>query len=66
MTTAAQRRDKTDQTVLFEWRFEVLIEAGFLPDQAQALAESKDVDVRVAERLLVQGCPRATAVRILL
>lgn len=66
MATAAQPRHTTEETVLFEWRFEVLMEAGYLPDQAQALAESKEVDVRVAERLLEQGCPRATALRILL
>lgn len=66
MTTIQQRGDTTDDTVLLEWRFEVLIEAGYLPDQAWTLASSKEVDLRLAERLLAQGCPRATAVRILL
>ncbi|HZQ90151.1 MAG TPA: hypothetical protein VFA42_09080 [Gaiellaceae bacterium] len=67
MATAEQRRDdETEESVLFEWRFTVLMEAGYLPDQARTLALCKEVDVRLAERLLAQGCPRATAVRILL
>jgi len=67
MATAEQRRDdEADEAVVLEWRFAVLMEAGYLPDQARVLASSKDVDVRLAERLLAQGCPRATAVRILL
>jgi hypothetical protein len=40
--------------------------AGYLPDEAWSLATKRDVDVRLAERLLVQGCPRSTAVRILI
>ena len=66
MTTAQQQRDEIDEAVMFAWRFEALMEAGYLPDQAHILAASKEVDVRLAERLLNQGCPRATAVRILL
>jgi hypothetical protein len=66
MTTAQQQRDGTDEAAVFAWRFEALMEAGYLPDQAQILAASKEVEVRFAERLLTQGCPRATAARILL
>jgi hypothetical protein len=67
MATAEQRRDdETDEAVVFQWRFAVLMEAGYLPDQARTLASCREVDVRLAERLLAQGCPRATAVRILL
>lgn len=66
MATIQQRGDTTNDAVLWEWRFEVLMEAGYLPDQAWTLASSNEVDVRLAERLLAQGCPRATAVRILL
>ena len=65
MATAQERRDQTDETLMFEWRFEVLMAAGYLPDQARVLAAAKEVDVRAAERLLAHGCPRATAVRIL-
>jgi hypothetical protein len=66
MATTQQRGVKTDEMALLEWRFEVLIEAGYLPDQAWILASSKEVDLRLAERLLAHGCPRATAVQILL
>ena len=66
MTTIEQHRDGTDNAVVLEWRFGVLMDAGFLPDQAWSLASSVEVDVRLAERLLVQGCPPATVVRILL
>lgn len=66
MATVEQRRDESDEAIVFEWRFEVLIEAGYLADQARVIASQKDVDVRLAERLLALGCPRATAVRILL
>jgi hypothetical protein len=52
--------------VVVDWRFATLVHAGYLPDQARRLAMSKDVDLRLAERLLAQGCPSATAVRILL
>jgi hypothetical protein len=64
--TAIEQRDGIDDAVLLEWRFDVLMEAGYLPDQAWALASIREVDVRLAERLLAQGCPRSTAVRILL
>jgi len=66
MATTEQRQENTTAAALLEWRFEVLLEAGYLPDQARKLARAKEVDVRVAERLLERGCPRATALRILL
>lgn len=66
MATVEQGLHELDEVAIFDWRFEVLMQAGYLPDQAWTLAASKDVDVRMAERLLAQGCPRATAVRILL
>jgi hypothetical protein len=66
VTTAEQQRDGLDDTAVFDWRFESLIRAGYLPDQAWELATSKEVDVRLAERLLDQGCAPLTAVQILL
>ena len=66
VVTLEQRRDKNDEADLFEWRFEALMEAGYLPDQSHVLAAAKQVDVLVAERLLAKGCPRATALRLLL
>jgi hypothetical protein len=66
MATVDQHRDETDEVAVFQQRFKTLMEAGYLPDQAWSLAATKEVDVLLAERLLAQGCPRATAVRILL
>ena len=66
MTTAEQQREGVDEAAVFDWRFSVLTNAGYLPDQAWTLAACRDVDVRLAERLLAQGCPRSTAILILL
>ena len=66
MAAVEQRLQDIDEVAIFDWRFEVLMQAGYLPDQAWTLAGSKDVDVRLAERLLAEGCPRTTAIRILL
>jgi hypothetical protein len=65
MTTAEQQHG-VDEAAVLDWRFAVLTQAGYTPDQAWTLAACRDVDVRVAERLLAQGCPRSIAVRILL
>jgi hypothetical protein len=66
VTTAEQERKGIDEAAVFDWRFSVLMNAGYLPDQAWTLAACRDVDVRLAERLLDQGCPRHTAILILL
>jgi hypothetical protein len=51
---------------VFEWRFEELVHAGYSTDQAWRLASDPTVDIRLAERLLANGCPTETAQRILL
>ena len=66
MAAVEQGLQEFDEVAIFDWRFEVLMQAGYQPDQAWTLAACKEVDVRLAERLLAQGCPRATAVRILI
>jgi hypothetical protein len=66
VTTAEQQRVGIDEAAVLDWRFGVLMQAGYLPDQAWTLAACRDVDVRLAERLLEQGCPRSTAILILL
>jgi hypothetical protein len=48
------------------WRLHVLIEAGYGCDHALLLATHVDVDLELAIDLPRQGCPHATAVRILL
>jgi hypothetical protein len=66
MTTAEQQRNDLAESELFDWRFTALTRAGYPHADAWLLAAAKDVDLRAAERLLAQGCPPATAVRILL
>jgi hypothetical protein len=66
MTTAEQQLSDRAESELFDWRFTALTRAGYSHADAWLLAANKDVDHRVAERLLVEGCPPATALRILL
>jgi hypothetical protein len=66
MTTAEQQLSDLAESELFDWRFTALTRAGYSHADAWLLAASKDVDLRVAERLLAQGCPEKTALRILL
>jgi hypothetical protein len=66
VATVARKLEVPDSAAVVEWRFTILLEAGFLPDQALKLATNRAVDVRLAERLLARGCPPATALRILL
>ena len=47
-------------------RYDELRRAGYLWGAALRLAESAEVDLDDARRLLALGCPQETAVRILL
>jgi hypothetical protein len=47
------------------WRLTVLLDAGYPPELAELIAESK-ADLHAAVDLLERGCPPATAARILL
>jgi hypothetical protein len=58
--------ERTEATRVFDWRFSELVRAGYSADQAWLLASAPEVDVRLAERLLAEGCPPDTARRILL
>jgi hypothetical protein len=51
---------------VFYWRFYALQRAGYPPSEAWQLAAVPDVDLRLAERLLAEGCPPSTAARILI
>jgi hypothetical protein len=66
MTTAEQQRETIDEAAVFAWRFSELLRAGYSAADATMLAGDRDVDLRLAERLLGAGCPSATALRILL
>jgi hypothetical protein len=60
----ASRSDRQAPEVL-RWRLERLIDAGYPAATASALAERVDIDLHLAIRLIRNGCPPATAVRIL-
>jgi len=66
MTTAEQQRSDLAAGEVFDWRFTELTRAGYSPADALLPAGNKEVDLRVAERLLAEGCPPSTALRILL
>jgi hypothetical protein len=66
MITAEQLDSALADGEIFDWRFTELTRAGYSETQALLLAREKEVDIRVAERLLAEGCPPATALRILL
>ena len=48
------------------WRREQLTQAGYSAAAATMLAESTEVDLHIAVRLVACGCPPSLAVRILL
>lgn len=66
MTTAEQQRSELAESEVFDWRFSELTRAGYSHADAWLLAADREVDLRTAERLLLEGCPQATALRILL
>jgi hypothetical protein len=66
MITAEQLEDALVAGEIFDWRFTELTRAGYSDADALLLAREKEVDLRLAERLLVEGCPPSTALRILL
>jgi hypothetical protein len=54
------------EALVFEWRVETLLRAGFGTEAACDLAFTKHVDLHAAVRLVKRGCPPETALRILL
>ena len=62
---ATIEHEETEGDRVAAWRFEVLVRTGYSPTQARRLAAEPDVDLRLAERLLADGCPPDVAARIL-
>lgn len=58
--------DETEHERVIRWRLEQLSSVGYGWASAIVLAANRDVDLHQAARLLRQGCPVDTAVRILL
>jgi hypothetical protein len=65
MATIEQRTEVEQDPEVFDWRFEQLQRAGYPASEAWLIAAARDVDLRLAVRLLTEGCPPATAMRIL-
>jgi hypothetical protein len=57
---------ETESERIERWRADELERAGYGPVDAAELASRQDVDLHLAIKLLVRGCPPSTAVRILL
>jgi hypothetical protein len=66
--TAAQfeRLDEREAESILRWRFRVLTRAGYEASAAVRLAAEVQVDLDEARNLVSNGCPPATAARILL
>lgn len=58
--------DEQDVERIIHWRFDVLVDAGYDPEQALRLATHVEVDLHLAASLPRRGCPSETALRILL
>lgn len=66
MATTSYERPPSEEDEIVRWRFDELVRAGYTWGSALQLAKHGDVDLHVAERLLRDGCPPGTALRILL
>ncbi len=62
---AILEREAAEAERIFHWRREELERAGYGRSAAEELADRFDIDLHLAVRLLRDGCPPATAVRIL-
>ena len=62
-TLAGERPRLDDDLALVRWRSERLVALGYELREASFLAISR-VDIHELERLIENGCPPATAVRI--
>jgi hypothetical protein len=67
MASALTDRDRDDEPRdVFRWRFRELREAGYSIGGAMRLAETEDVDLHRAIRILERGCSEPVALEILL
>lgn len=60
------RMEWTEDERVVAWRIESLLRVGYDDSAAIYLAESREVDLHLACRLVETGCPVDTALRILL
>jgi hypothetical protein len=62
--TLSTQLDREAPEVL-RWRWEQLLDAGYDTESASYLAKRVEIDLHLAMRLVHDGCPPDTAVRIL-
>jgi hypothetical protein len=60
--TSEQHRDGIE---VLRWRFERLVETGYDSVTASSIAKCVEIDLHLAVRLVRNGCPPETALRIL-
>lgn len=60
--TSEQDRDGVE---VLRWRFERLVETGYDSATASSIANCVEIDLHLAVRLVRNGCPPETALRIL-
>ena len=60
--TSQQDRDGVE---VLRWRFERLVETGYDSATASSIAKCVEIDLHLAVRLVRNGCPPETALRIL-
>jgi hypothetical protein len=65
MTAATLAEKVTETDPVRRWRLEELERAGYPAPDALVLSGRADVDLHLAVKLLEDGCPVATALRIL-
>lgn len=65
MATLEQTTETVADAAVYCWRLEELERAGYTTWDASVLAAARHVDLHAALRLVEQGCPPATAARIL-
>jgi hypothetical protein len=66
MGTVELQRSEATEVLVLHWRIEQLVRAGFGEEEADLLAQRRDVDLHQAIRLLRTGCSPELALQILL
>jgi len=65
-TTQVQQQTQSEIEEVLRWRFDELVRANYTVEDAVDIAAHVEIDLHEAIALRDQGCPSATAVRILL
>lgn len=66
MLAVNQIQVETEAERVEQWRSDLLRQIGYRPTAAAELASRSDIDLHTAADLILDGCPEALALRILL